>query len=148
MLLELVAAAFLGLIVLALVLGPLFDFGRPAEPGWLEPLDPEETRRGVALIALKEIDFDRATGKLSEADYETLKARYTREALAALREDDTGSPDAIEALIAERARGLAAGNRYCTACGKPLQAGNRFCTDCGEPAQAPEGSEPLSSSLR
>lgn len=148
MALELLAAALLGLIVLALVLGPLFEAGRAPDPGWLEPLDPEETRRGVALIALKEIDFDRATGKLSDADYETLKARYTGEALAALQDDDANGPDAVEALIADRVRGLAAGTRYCTACGTQLEAGVRFCTECGERMYAPDGDEPASSSLR
>jgi len=148
MVLELIASALLGLIVLGLVLGPLFEAGRTADPGWLEPLDPEETRRGVALIALKEIDFDRATGKLSDADYETLKARYTSEALAALREDESSGPDAVEALIAERAQGLAAGVRYCTECGRPLAVGARFCSECGERMYAPDGDEPVSSSLR
>jgi hypothetical protein len=31
----------------------------------------------MALAALKEIEFDRETGKLSDADYELLKTRYT-----------------------------------------------------------------------
>jgi hypothetical protein len=148
MALELIASALLGLIVLGLVLGPLFEPGRVSDPGWLEPLDPEETRRGAALIALKEIDFDRATGKLSDADYETLKARYTSEALAALREDDASGPDAVEALIAERVQGLAAGVRYCSACGRPLEAAARFCSECGEQMYAPAGDEPFLSSLR
>src|SRR6267378_8220969 len=39
----------------------------------------------VALRALKEIEFDRATGKLSDTDYDQLKAKYTQEALAVLR---------------------------------------------------------------
>jgi hypothetical protein len=148
MILELVASALLGLIVLGLVLGPLFGSGARPDPGWLEPLDPEETRRGIALIALKEIDFDRATGKLSDADYETLKERYTGEALAAMREDDATGPDAVEALIAERVRGMAEGVRYCTACGKPLDEGVRFCTECGETVRAPAADEPFSPSLR
>src|SRR5216117_962074 len=41
----------------------------------------------VALRALKEIEFDRATGKLSDSDFEQLKAKYTHEALAAMREE-------------------------------------------------------------
>src|SRR3989442_11196200 len=41
--------------------------------------------QAVALRALKEIEFDRATGKLSDTDYEQLKAKYTEAALAALR---------------------------------------------------------------
>src|SRR5713101_285775 len=47
--------------------------------------DEDVSPRAVALRALKEIEFDRATGKLADADYEDLKAKYTGEALAALR---------------------------------------------------------------
>src|SRR5580765_2608507 len=43
----------------------------------------------VALRALKEIEFDRATGKLSDTDYEQLKAKYTAEAVAAMRGEGT-----------------------------------------------------------
>src|SRR3954468_5708383 len=39
----------------------------------------------VALRALKEIEFDRATGKLSDSDYDQLKAKYTEAALVAMR---------------------------------------------------------------
>lgn len=148
MILELLASVLLGLIVLGMVLGPLFGAGEAGNPGWLEPLDPEETKRGIALIALKEIDFDRATGKLSDADYETLKSRYTSEALAAMREDEASGPDAVEALIAERVRGIVAGKRYCTSCGTALDVTVKFCTDCGEVVRAPDADEPLAPSLR
>ena len=37
------------------------------------------------MAALREIEFDRATGKLSDADYAELKARYTEQAIAAMR---------------------------------------------------------------
>ena len=50
-----------------------------------EDPDDDLSPRAVALRALKEIEFDRATGKLSDADYDSLKAKYTEEALAALR---------------------------------------------------------------
>ncbi len=48
--------------------------------------DPEDdlSPRAVALRALKEIEFDRATGKLSDADYEALEREYTAAAVAAL----------------------------------------------------------------
>ena len=61
---------------------------RPVLPA--EPPDLEETPRGVALAALKEIDFDRETGKLSEAHYQFLKTKYTAAALEALRTDGSG----------------------------------------------------------
>ena len=131
---EAVAAVALGGLVLWIILGPLF---RPAVavPAFLEPLDPEETRRGIALIALKEIDFDRATGKLSEADYESLKAKYTGEALAALREEESPA-DAVEALIAERVKvlrssGGAASMRSCPQCGPRPEPDPKFCSNCG-----------------
>ena len=100
MVLEALAAALMGLVGLGLVLQPLLASGRRVIPP-LEPLDPEETPRGIALAALKEIDFDRETGKLSDGDYEFLKTKYTRAALAALQTESHPMPaDAIEAVVA------------------------------------------------
>jgi predicted nucleic acid-binding Zn ribbon protein len=129
---EAVAAVAFGALVLWYILSPLF---RPATaaPAFLDPLDPEETRRGIALIALKEIDFDRATGKLSDADYQALKEKYTHEAVAALREEDV-TVDPVEALIAERTRTLesaAAGGQTCPRCGPRPEPDARFCSNCG-----------------
>ena len=53
-----------------------------------EPTDLEETPKGIALSALKEIEFDQATGKLSDEDYAMLKGKYTAQALQALRAED------------------------------------------------------------
>lgn len=133
MVLETVAAVALGTFVLWLLLAPLFQPAARSEPAFLEPLDPEETRQGVALIALKEIDFDRATGKLSEADYEALKVKYTAEAVTALREEETA--DAVEALIAGRVRTMTEGGpaRFCTECGTAREPEQRFCSECGTP---------------
>ena len=132
---EAIAAIVLGGLVLWIILEPLF---RPVAvaPAFLEPLDPEETRRGIALIALKEIDFDRATGKLSDPDYEQLKARYTGEALAALREEESPA-DAVEALITDRVRRLEQEGTplSCPTCGPRPEPDARFCSDCGAPLQ-------------
>lgn len=143
---EAIAALLLGATVLLLVLQPLY---RPASlaPAYEEPEDPEETRRGIALIALKEIDFDRATGKLSDADYEFLKAKYTAEALAAIREEEAPAVAAGAGPSLRCARCGAhpePGAKFCTACGSglstgpacrscqaPVEPGSRFCTSCG-----------------
>src|SRR3954464_1190940 len=86
MLAETVAAVLVGTLVLWLVLQPLI---RPAasRPAVFEPVDPEETPKGIALSALKEIEFDRETGKLSDADSQFLRGKYTSGALEALRRD-------------------------------------------------------------
>jgi len=155
MLLEIVAALVLGGLVLWLVFEPLLLPGR-RDLSLLEPEAPEETRRGVALLALKEIEFDRETGKLSQRDYELLKARYSTEALAALSAEApvassltvAGRP---EELIASRLQSLRSARssgqpapvscrdcgprpepeaRFCSRCGLPL-GGGAFCADCG-----------------
>lgn len=153
--LELVAAALVGVALLWLVFEPAFvtDAGRDAEALVLEGLeDPEPTRSGMALGALKEIEFDRETGKLSDADYEFLKEKYTAEALAALRVEDAaasgdlvppasgagapscgrcGTPSAPgAAYCGECGHSLAAG-ASCAACGQPLPPGSQFCGECG-----------------
>ena len=100
MALEAVLAAVVGMVALWMVLRPL---ARPESVNRRpdEPLDPEETPKGVALTALKEIEFDRETGKLSDADYEQLKERYTAEAVRALRTETARSAsDDVEAMVA------------------------------------------------
>ncbi|MEP6591449.1 MAG: zinc ribbon domain-containing protein [Gemmatimonadota bacterium] len=126
--LEAVASGVVGVALLWLVLQPLLLPGVVAAP-MLEPLDPEDTPRGRALLALKEIEFDRATGKLSDEDFASLHARYTTAALATLDATPANS-DRVETLIAERvaSQGTA---RFCTACGVPLPAGAQFCAQCG-----------------
>ena len=110
--------------------------------------DPALERRDRALAALKEIDFDRATGKLSDADYEQLKAQFTVEALDAMKAVDLAgespsrqvakSPDAdaVEALIAAARMPTSSARRFCLECGTPLEAGKKFCLQCGAPAGA------------
>ena len=98
----------------------------------------------VALRALKEIEFDRATGKLSDADYEQLKAKYTQEALTAMRGEgaryavsgERESP-ARAPLTAHRAQcpehGPRPGNdaQFCSECGRRLGTAQAYCARCG-----------------
>jgi hypothetical protein len=146
------AAAVVGLIALWVVLQPLVRRSTATAPP-VEPLDPEETPKGIALTALKEIEFDRETGKLSDADYELLKAKYTGVALEALRldsaaaEPEAGSDD-VEAMIAARVRALRsasasassdarlhspAAKQACPTCGPRPEPDAVFCSSCGRP---------------
>jgi hypothetical protein len=92
MLYEAIAAALVALAVIAALVSPLGRPGEGAPAGADELEEAEDTPRGVALAALREIEFDRATGKLSDEDYAGLKARYTAEALALLRHEDGVPP--------------------------------------------------------
>jgi hypothetical protein len=150
--LETVAAALVGLAVVALIIGPLTGQGSVPPPTIDEPEDLEETPKGIALAALREIEFDRATGKLSDEDYQGLKAKYTAEALAVLRTEQAGradnaggfaraegasdspassSVDPVEALIADRVRQLRTGMARCPTCGPRPEGDALFCSTCG-----------------
>ena len=104
MLVEAVLAGLVGLAMLWLVMQPIVA---PAvEAPLVEgPPDPEETARGRALLALREIEFDRATAKLSDEDYALLKARYEAAAIATME--------------------------GCPACGAAMGAGDAYCARCG-----------------
>jgi hypothetical protein len=138
MLAETVAAALVGLLALFFVLRPLIWPPASTEPVF-EPVEQEETPRGVALLALKEIEFDRETGKLSDEDYRFLKEKYTAQAIEALRaEEGRKTPDDVEALIAHRVRALRSaaasappGARLCPTCGPRPEPDAAFCSTCG-----------------
>jgi hypothetical protein len=126
---EALAAALLALAALVLVFQPLVAPGKrarrpaPAIPAGDDDADHEETPSGTALAALKEIEFDRETGKLSDDDYAFLKAKYTRAALAALRADELAKADDLEAMIAARARVLRQSSGAATGAGAAADAG-------------------------
>ncbi|MDF1503208.1 zinc ribbon domain-containing protein [Roseisolibacter sp. H3M3-2] len=112
--------------------------GPPAPPA-PTPVAPAEAS---AIEALREIEFDRATGKLSDADYAELRATYTREALAEMRAKEgataaaavasptapaDGGDDAVEAAL----RAFRARAPRCAEHGARPEADARFCSDCG-----------------
>jgi predicted nucleic acid-binding Zn ribbon protein len=122
---EVIAAAVLGVAAVLVVLGPVLRRGAAQQSAggsaraFTDAADLDESPRGVALAALKEIEFDRETGKLSDDDYDFLKRKYTAIALETLRAEDadaaaeaaaagavSAQSDAVEALIAARVRAL------------------------------------------
>ncbi|HEX6598433.1 MAG TPA: zinc ribbon domain-containing protein [Gemmatimonadaceae bacterium] len=88
-----------------------------------------------AIVALREIEFDRVTGKLSDADYDELKSRYTARALQAMRAGDAArdvaggaSPDdVIEAAVAAYRERM----RSCPGCGPRPEPDALYCSNCG-----------------
>jgi hypothetical protein len=104
--------------------------------------DPEDdlSARAVAVRALKEIEFDRATGKLSDADYDALRVKYTAEAIAALRAGEPGSGKREGGSVG--AHPLPAPRSplpVCSTCGSRPERGAVFCSSCGRRLTAAPG---------
>lgn len=91
--------------------------------------------KAVAMIAMKEAEFDRATGKLTDADYSVLRGDYEERALRAMKELDVAPAGASKALKTPENTAVQQeeGARFCTACGNALASGHRFCGACGAP---------------
>jgi hypothetical protein len=146
----LVVGAALAVAALIYVLLPLFDAVTPlrARLTGVPAAAPES-----AIDALREIEFDRATGKLSDDDYASLKASYTRSALVELRSkrgEPAAEPIGSQQLAATPsmagvpaiARGddpaeaailrYRAIRRSCDVCGPRPEPDPVFCSSCGK----------------
>jgi hypothetical protein len=131
--LALVIGTLLAVAALAYVLYPLlFEVSSASERALPREVRPPGSGTDEdAVAALREIEFDRATGKLSDADYVDLKTRYTARALEAMRAGDgVGVPladDAAEAAVLAIRRRL----RTCAGCGPRPEADAVYCSNCG-----------------
>jgi hypothetical protein len=106
----LLIGTLLAVASLCYVLYPLLRPG-PAAPLPLPPL-PAGAATATAVDALRELEFDRQTGKISDTDYGSLKARYTAEAVEGMRAAESGG-------------------KVCPRCGPRPEADAAFCSRCG-----------------
>jgi len=135
--LPLVVGTLLAVGALAFVLYPLMVGPVPARRVARATRSSAMTGEQEAVVALREIEFDRVTGKLSDADYEELKARYTARALEAMRASApvTEAP-AMSALSADEAieaavRAYRERMASCPACGPRPEPDASYCSNCG-----------------
>lgn len=144
---EIAAMVVLVGVTAAILLMPLLQ-GAP------EPVPARagtRARGGDMDETLADLEFDHATGKMSDEDYAAMRAEAEAEAdareagtppVAAVPAPDARDEvlDALEAeiLAARRHRatqGRTAAPRFCTACGSALPASARFCPNCGNPVE-------------
>ena len=133
----LIVGTLLAVGALAYVLYPLLV--GPVPMRRVVAVSPARSPKSVeheAVLALREIEFDRVTGKLSDADYEELKARYTARALEAMRatsvversaQSSADSSDAIEAAV----RAFRERMHSCPSCGPRPEPDAMYCSNCG-----------------
>jgi Double zinc ribbon len=127
----LIIGTLLAVGALAFVLFPLFA-DTPAPRLARRAVRGDRVEESEAIVALREIEFDRETGKLAQADYDELRARYTERALVEMRRDaasSIASPDELlEAAVAEARARL----KECATCGPRPEPDAVFCSNCGE----------------
>lgn len=98
-----------------------------------------EREKMLALRAIKELEFDRAMGKVSDADWQEMSGRLRARASRLMKQVDAGAGyrGQIERDLAKRlgqgaaAVQTAAAARACVSCQTMNDADARFCKSCG-----------------
>jgi hypothetical protein len=86
--------------------------------------------KALVLRALKELEFDRGMGKVSEPDFQKIQQRLRARALVLMQELER-APEAADAPARRGAPAPAAGR--CRACDTANDADAKFCKQCGKP---------------
>jgi hypothetical protein len=100
-----------------------------------------EREKMLALRSIKELEFDRAMGKLSDADWKEMSGRLRARAARLMRQLDAGAGyrEQIERDLEKRLGEKAAppaSDRACAACATVNDVDARFCKACGRPLAA------------
>jgi len=102
-----------------------------------------EREKMLALRAIKELEFDKAMGKVSEEDFRDMSGRLRARATRLMRQLDAGAGyrEQIERDLAKRMGGGGAkiatdtshdaATRACATCSTVSDAKARFCKECG-----------------
>jgi hypothetical protein len=137
------ATALAGIAALRAVL-PLVSSqaGRPQALGQRTRATLEREKL-LALRAIKELEFDKAMGKVSDEDFHEMSTRLRARAARLIRQLDAGAGyrERIERDLAKRLGekaaataakpGEQAATRVCAKCSTPNDADARFCKQCG-----------------
>jgi zinc-ribbon domain len=116
--------------LVAFVGWPLFR-ARLGGPDVLDDsISPLERQKREAYAAIKEAEFDRRMGKLSDEDFGDLTGRYRQQALEAIAALDQVRR-AHAGTAARRPRRAAVRFAFCPSCGTRLVARANFCSACG-----------------
>jgi hypothetical protein len=117
----LLGAILLALLAAAWVVHPLL-FNRWGSLGDITAADviDREARKRVALAALRDVEYDKAAGKLDDDDYREMRGKLESEALDAVRAAGPSAPAGIDVASTHT-------------CGFTNPSGSRFCAGCGQP---------------
>jgi len=121
-----------GLVGIALTRAVSGFFNRTLAPTL--PISARQTlERDKALVlrSLKELEFDRAMGKVSDADYSDISQRLRAKAIVLMQDIDRAGDDPVPTPAARPAARVPA----CAKCGTVNDRDARFCKNCGSALQ-------------
>jgi rubrerythrin len=90
------------------------------------------------LVALRDLDFDHTTGKITDDDYSVLRAELlvkASQALEAKKQKEQEFDSLIESAIQNRKKAKSS-SQFCGKCGHIIEPSDRFCTGCGQPTKS------------
>src|SRR5215471_15707752 len=95
-----------------------------------------EREKLLVLRSIKELEFDKAMGKLSESDFDEMGGRLRTRAARLIRLLDAGGGyrEQVERDLSKRLGDVAVepqAARFCAQCGTARDADARFCKNCG-----------------
>ena len=138
-----ICSGLVGLAVSRAVAG-FFTGGVEALPLPPETRDILEREKALVLRSIKELEFDKAMGKVSEDDYATIVGHLRARAITLMRdlerepasaEATAGKPGSAKVTRDESASGDATAAE-CAECGTSNDADARFCKSCGHRLEA------------
>ncbi len=88
-----------------------------------ERLEDLENGRVQTLDAIRDLQFDHVTGKLSDADYQSLRSQYEYKAAQILQQ--------LDAIKGQPRKANAQGKSACPRCHAAIDASDKFCMKCG-----------------
>ena len=139
--------ATLGAIVVAFVLYPVFTEGTAGATAELDEaelaLADLRDKKAMLYEVIHDLDFEKASGKISQVDYESTRNHYLAQVAAMIeRLDALAAPDPPPKKTAStktkkpakrQPRQESEDARACASCGELNPEGSKFCLECGKP---------------
>ena len=128
------AVIFAGLVGLAVsrAVAGFFNAGAESEPLAESVREALEREKQLVLRSIKELEFDKAMGKVSEGDFAAIMSQLRARALTLMRDLERTPANATATVIpAVPATSPTAVAVTCPSCGTTNDADAQFCKKCG-----------------
>ena len=127
----------LGGAILAAICTPLFRKEATLESAIIEETEWDllQRKKDVILGNIQDLDFEYKCGKLSEEDYQRIRAEMSAEAAQVFQQvENLESSADLDALIRREIsarKSKTAATVACPSCGSKNPPTNKFCAECG-----------------